>query len=90
MNVHLYFLVCLHIPFAVTTVVGFLDLLEVSSSSKLNSFLVSMCFEAPESTTRIRSSVFLETRTGVFIFPQVSFLQNQARKDFAQDCPLFG
>ena len=68
MNVHLCFLVCLHFPFAVTTVVRFLDPLRVSSSSELKSFLLSMYIEAPESTTNIRSSVFLETSAGGFYF----------------------
>ena len=56
-------------PFAVTTVVkGLLDLRKVSISSERKSFLLSMCIEAPESTTNIRSSVFLETSTGAFYF----------------------
>ena len=36
-------------PLAVTTVVEFLDLRKVSNSSQLNSFLQSMCIDAPES-----------------------------------------
>ena len=43
--------------FEVPTVVGFLELRKVSISSELKSFLLSMCIEAPESTTNIRSSV---------------------------------
>ena len=54
-------------PFAVTTVVGVLDLRKVSISSELESFLLSMCLEAPESTTHIRSSVLLETCTSASI-----------------------
>ena len=45
-----------------------LNLRKVSISSELKSFLLSMCIEAPESTTNMRSSVFLETSTGAFIF----------------------
>ena len=55
-------------PFAVTTVVVFLVLLKVSSSSELKSFLLSVCIEAPESSTNIRSAVFFETSTHAFIF----------------------
>ena len=40
----------------------------MSISSERESFLLSMCIEAPESTTNIRSSVLLETSTGAFIF----------------------
>ena len=54
-------------PFAVTTVAGALDLRKVSISSERKAFLLSICIEAPESTTNIRSSVFLETSTGAFI-----------------------
>ena len=54
-------------PLAVTTVVGVLDLRKVSIASELKSFLLSMCIEAPESTTNIRSAVFLETSTGASI-----------------------
>ena len=41
---------------AVTTVVAFVDYRRVSSSSELKSFLLSMCIDAPESTTNSRSS----------------------------------
>ena len=49
MNVYLCFLVCLRFP-------GFLDLRRVTTSSELKSFLLSMCIDAPESTTNARSS----------------------------------
>ena len=39
-----------------TTVVAFLDLRRVSISSELESFLLSMCIDAPQSTTNSRSS----------------------------------
>ena len=48
-------------PLAVVTVVGFLDLLKVSSACELKSFLLSMCIEDPEPTAIIRFSVLLET-----------------------------
>ena len=43
-------------PFAVTTVVGVLNGRNVSISTGLKSLLLSICKEAPESTTNIRSS----------------------------------
>ena len=46
MNIHLCLFVCLHSPFAVTTVVGFLDIRKVSISSELKSFLLDMCIES--------------------------------------------
>ena len=55
------------VPVAVSTVLGFLDLLEVSIISELKSFVLSMRIEALKSTTNIRSSVSLapsqETKT---------------------------
>ena len=57
-NILLCFLVCLHFPLAVTTVVAFLDLRRVSSSPERKSFLLSMCIDAPESITNSRSSGF--------------------------------
>ena len=39
-----------------TTVTRVLDLRKVSNSSELKSLLLSMCIEAPESTTNVRSS----------------------------------
>ena len=50
---------------AVTTVVGFLDLQRVSISSELEPFLLSMCIDAPESTTSSRSSGLFEAGAGV-------------------------
>ena len=52
-------------PLAVTTVVGFLDLRRVSISSELESFLLSMCIDALESTTNSRSSGDFEVGAGV-------------------------
>ena len=52
-------------PLAVTTVVVFLDLRRVSSSSELKTFLLSMCIEASESTTNARSSGDCEVAAGV-------------------------
>ena len=43
-------------PLAVSTTVGGLDLLKVSSSSELKSFLHSLCIDAPESTMNSRYS----------------------------------
>ena len=54
-------------PFAVTTIIRFLDLHKISILSKLKSLLLNMCIEAPEPTTNKRSSVFLET-TPVTLF----------------------
>ena len=39
---------------------GVLDLLKVSNSPKLKSFLLNVCIEAPESITNCRSSGFVE------------------------------
>ena len=47
-------------PLAVNTTAGFLDLFTVPISSELKSFLLSMCIDAPGSTTNSRSSGFFE------------------------------
>ena len=47
-------------PLAVITVVRVLDTGTVSSSAGFTSFLISMCIDAPESTTNYMSSVFVE------------------------------
>ena len=46
------------------TVVGFLDTRTVSSSAAFTSFLLSMCAEAPEFTTSVLSSGFVQDGTG--------------------------
>ena len=50
---------------AVNTTVGVLDLVTVSISSELNSFLLIMCIDAPESTTNSRSSGLVEVGAGI-------------------------
>ena len=47
-------------PLAVITVVGILDFGRVSGSAELKSFSISMCIDAPESTTNSRSCDFFE------------------------------
>ena len=53
------------LPVAITTIVGFVDLRKVSISSEPKSLLLSMCIDAPESTTNSRSSKGFETGAGV-------------------------
>ena len=68
MNVYLCFLVCFHFHnFRVTTSVEFLDLPKVCSSSELKTFLLSMCIDAPESTTNSRSSVDFEANACILL-----------------------
>ena len=43
-------------PLAVMTIVGLHDFVKVSISASLKSFLLTMCIDAPESTTNSRSS----------------------------------
>ena len=43
-------------PLAVITVVGLLGVVKVSISAEIKSFLLTMCIDAPESTTNSRSS----------------------------------
>ena len=50
---------------ALPTVVAFLDLRRVSISSELESFLLSMCIDAPESTSNSCSSRDFEVGAGV-------------------------
>ena len=52
-------------PLAVTTVVGVLDLCRVSNSSEFKTFLLSMCTDAPESTTNSRFSGDFEVGASV-------------------------
>ena len=52
-------------PLAVTAVVGFLDLRRVTSSPELKSFLLSVCIDAPESTTNSRSSGCVKEDAGI-------------------------
>ena len=51
-------------PFAIYTTVGVLDLFTVPNSSELDSFLLIMCIDAPESTTNSRSSGLVEVGAG--------------------------
>ena len=51
-------------PLALTTTVGCLDLRNVSSSSELI-FMLSMCTDAPESTTNSRSSGDFKVGAGI-------------------------
>ena len=46
------------------TVVGFLDARTVSSSAQFRSLFLSMCIDAPESTTNDLSSGFVEDGAG--------------------------
>ena len=65
MNVYLCFLVCLHFSVGRHHRCGVPGLRRVSISSELKSFLLSMCIDAPESTTNSRSSGDLEVGAGV-------------------------
>ena len=58
-------------PSAVTTVVGFLDLRNVSISSELKSFLLSMCIEALQFPTHIRPSVFFRLAPGTYFHRRI-------------------
>ena len=49
-----------HERITVTTVLVFMDFRRVSISPELQWFLLSMCIDAPESTTNSRSSGFFE------------------------------
>ena len=51
-------------PLAVTTVVGLFELLTVSNSAELRSFLLTICILAPESTTNSLSSGSFVDATG--------------------------
>ena len=51
-------------PLAVITVVGFVDILMVSISAELRSFLLTICILAPESTTNYLSSGSFVDATG--------------------------
>ena len=64
-NVFLCFLVCLHFPLAVTTVVWFLDLRRVSISSELKSFFCSACALMLWSQSRILVPLDFEVGAGV-------------------------
>ena len=64
MHVYLCFLVCLHFSIGRYQRCGFLDFRIVSISSELNSLFLSMCIDAPESTTNSRSSGNLEVDAG--------------------------
>ena len=52
-------------PLAVTTVVGFFEILMVSNSAELRSFLLTVCILAPESTTNSLSSGFTVDAAGI-------------------------
>ena len=51
-------------PLAVTTVVEPLETFTVSNSAAFRSLLLSMCVDAPESTTNYLSSGFVSDRAG--------------------------
>ena len=51
-------------PLAVTTVVGISDAFTVSNSAELQSFLLTMCMIAPESTSNSLSSGFIVDAAG--------------------------
>ena len=65
-------------PLAVMTVVGLLDVVKVSISASLKSFLLIMCIDAPESTTNSRSSV-LRVDAGRHLF-------SEGEKNIALSC----
>ena len=63
-DVHYCFLICLHFSIGCDSRCGFLDARPVSSSAKFRSFLLSMCSDAPESTTNYLSSDFVKVGAG--------------------------
>ena len=62
--VNVYWCFCTS-PLAVASVVGFVDLHRVSISSELESPSLSMCIEAPQSTTNSLSSGNIEIGAGI-------------------------
>ena len=52
MHINLRFFIVWTSSLAVNTVMGNLDLLRVSNSPELKSFILNMCIEAPESNTK--------------------------------------
>ena len=65
LNIYRCFLVRLHFSTGCYYRCGFPEFSRVSSSPELKSFLLSMCIDAPESTTNSRSSGFFEEGAGI-------------------------
>ena len=57
-------------PQAVKTVIGLLDVVTVSNSALLRSFLLIMCIDAPESTTNSLSSGVIDDGEGSYQFSE--------------------
>ena len=67
-------------PLAVITVLGSLDTHTVSNSADFRSFLLSMCIDAPESTTYYLASGFI---TDVAETQQTSVVQKKVALSFS-------
>ena len=73
-------------PLAVTTDVGHQEILTVSSSAELRSFLLIMCIDAPESTTNSLSSCLILDGEGRHHF---SVSEKNAALRLSLDCRIF-